>query len=60
MKRSIDPTIARCSMTGRLRELSSATYSASSRSGIMKSTCMVPSCQGRPMESLRWYSIFGP
>jgi hypothetical protein len=28
--------------------------------GIMKSTCIVPSCQVRPIASLRWYSIFGP
>ena len=60
MKRSIEPTIARCSITGwRLLSVSS-TYSAPRRSGIMKSTCMVPTCQARPIESFRWYSIFGP
>ena len=48
------------SMTGwRLLELSSM-YSAPRRSVIMKSTCMVPTCQPRPMESRMWYSIFGP
>ena len=60
MKRSIEPTIARCSMTGTLRVLSSATYSAPRRPGIEKSTCMVPTCHGRPRLSFRWYSIFGP
>ena len=34
MKRSSEPTIARCSMTGGLRVLSSSTYSAPSRPGI--------------------------
>src|SRR5580765_1432970 len=28
--------------------------------GVMKSTCIVPSCQVRPIASLRWYSILGP
>ena len=60
MKRSIEPTMARCSMTGTWRVLSSATYSAPSRLGMKKSTCIVPTCQERPSESLRWYSIFGP
>ncbi|MDT4880210.1 hypothetical protein FQZ97_1159430 [compost metagenome] len=60
MNRSIEPTMARCSMTGCWRWLFSSTYSAPSRPGIMKSTCMVPSCQVRPMASFRWYSIFGP
>ena len=32
MKRSSEPTIARCSITGGLRALSSSTYSAPSRS----------------------------
>ena len=36
------PRMARCNMTGTRREPSSATYSASSRCGIMKSTCSVP------------------
>ena len=60
MKRSIDPTMARWSITGVRRVLSSATYSDPSRPGIWKSTCMVPTCHERPSESLRWYSIFGP
>jgi hypothetical protein len=40
-------------MTGVFRVLSSATYSAPSRSGIEKSTCIVPHCQDRPIESFR-------
>jgi hypothetical protein len=37
-----------------------ATYSASSRSGMEKSTCMVPHCHWRPIASLSVYSILGP
>jgi hypothetical protein len=59
MKRSIEPTMARCSITGCCFCECSSTYSASRRSGIMKSTCMVPTCQARPIESFRWYSILG-
>ena len=55
-----EPTMARCSITGWRFWLCSSTYSAPRRPGIMKSTCMVPSCQVRPMASLRWYSILGP
>jgi len=58
--RTSEPTIARCNMTGTLRELPSATYSAPSKPGMEKSTCMVPHCQERPMLSFRWYSILGP
>ena len=39
---------------------SSATYSASSRSGRMKSTCSVPHCQSRPIASRSTNSSFGP
>ena len=60
MKRSIEPTIARCSITGVWRALSSPTYSAPRRPGMLKSTCMVPHCQTRPMPSFSEYSIFGP
>ena len=52
MKRSSEPRIARCSITGILRVLSSATYSAPKRPGIEKSTCIVPHCQERPMRVL--------
>ncbi len=38
---------------GALREACTA-------AGIEKSTCMVPTCQSRPMASCRWYSILGP
>ena len=58
--RSKLPKIARCSMTGRLREPSSATYSAPSRSGSTKSTCSVPHCQSRPMASRSTNSSLGP
>ena len=51
--------IARCSITGTRRALSSAIYSADNP-GMEKSTCMVPHCQERPMLSFRWYSILGP
>ena len=60
MNRSIEPTIARCSITGVRRLLSSATYSAPSRPGMKKSTCIVPHCQTRPMASFSEYSILGP
>ena len=53
MNRSSEPTIARCSITGIFRVLSSATYSAPRRSGIEKSTCIVPSCHSRPIASRR-------
>jgi hypothetical protein len=39
---------------------SSATYSASSRSGMEKSTCIVPHCHWRPSASFSVYSILGP
>src|SRR6185437_581273 len=45
---------------GTWRWESSPTYSAPSRPGIEKSTCMVPSCQSRPIASRRWYSFYGP
>jgi ATPase subunit of ABC transporter with duplicated ATPase domains len=38
-------------MTGTLRVLSSATYSAPSRPGSAKSSWSVPHCQTRPIES---------
>ena len=39
---------------------SSATYSASSRSGSTKSTCKVPHCQSRPIASRSTNSSLGP
>ena len=52
--------MARCSMTGVRREPSSATYCALRRPGMEKSTCTVPSCQTRPMQSCNENSILGP
>jgi len=60
MNRSIDPTMARCSITGTRRALSWATLLRAEQSGMEKSICMVPHCQERPMLSFRWYSILGP
>ena len=60
MKRSNEPRIARCSMTGTWRALSSATYSAPSRPGIEKSTCIVPHCQDAPDAVLQGELDLGP
>jgi hypothetical protein len=59
MKRSRLPTMARCSITGWRRAVS-VTYSASRRSAMLGSTCIVPHCHWRPSASFSVYSIFGP
>src|SRR5690606_40860023 len=60
MKRSKEPRMARCSMTGVRRWSLASTYSAPRRAGMEKSTWMVPHCQWRPMASFSVYSILGP
>jgi hypothetical protein len=60
MNRSMAPNKARWIMTGRCREPSAAVYSSSNRSGMLKSSWMVDSCQVRPIASLAWTEILGP
>ena len=58
--RSIEPRMARCSITGVCLRPSWPVYSRPKRSGMEKSTWIVPHCQVRPMASVTWNSIFGP
>ena len=60
MKRSSEPKIARCSITGVCLLPSSPMYVAPRRPGMLRSTCNVPHCQSRPIASRSTNSIFGP
>ena len=60
MKRSSDPRTARWIITGRASVPSRVVYLRSNRSGIWKSSWMVPSCQSRSIASFTTKSIFGP
>ena len=59
MKRSTEPNRARWIITGRCRVPSGAVISRSNRSGSIRSTWMVDSCQVRPIASRACTEIFG-
>ncbi len=59
MKRSIEPTIARCSITGTLAGIVFRhILGAQSGPGIEDPPAWVPHLPGRPRLSFRWYSIY--
>ena len=60
MKRSIDPSTARCSITGVAVALSAVTYFNPKRSGIAQSICTVASVHERSSTSRKSKPIFGP
>ena len=60
MKRSIEPSTARCSITGTASVPSGVTYFNPKRSGMAQSIWMVASVQDRSSTSRKSKPIFGP
>ena len=61
MRRSTEPRMARCTITGRWSvPCSLELYLRPKRSGSWKSSCTVAHWWARPRASNTWMSIFGP